>query len=668
MHRRHRLFIRGIRSVVPATVVAVLAVGLTPTGASAVVKTVDCGHTALGPVLTAIPTNSTIKLKGVCTGNFVISKNITLQGAPTATLDGGGTGSTLTLFGFHAFHLSHLDVVGGTASDGGGIEFAGGGMLTLDHVGVTGNSATGGTHPGSAHGGGVDVRDPAFVTITNSTISNNHVSISGANAEFADGGGLYMTGQLTIMNSTVNGNTSLASSNNNAGIAEGAGIAVQGSATLTATKVTNNQATGQGPQFGDAHGGGVFWIPISNDVLRVTGSTISSNKAITSSPAEGDSSGGGVFMFQSAFGSEPLFVTGSTLAGNQATATGTGGPAEAEGGAIYAAGSSPYPVVKIADSSFTNSSASATGGTTGTAQGGALWLFGSGSFVRTTLTNNSVSTQSGTGTAAGDGGAVHVLAADPFSVVSSTLDGNAVDGQSSQSGAVSVSGGGLFAGGFRPVNVRSSTISHNSVTSHTFGSSSEAAGGGIEMEESDTDPGDLIVNSTIANNTVTGNGGPSPDSIGAGVSVFDKKLLMAFDTIVRNTAHTNLLPEDTFGGGVYAEVGTDTTVFGNVIALNTAATGPDCRAQVTSEGFNLFVTKSGCTLSAATGDQESPTPKLGPLAANGGPAKTVALLTGSPALNRITKASCQVVVKNDERGVPRPQGQKCDEGAYERKS
>lgn len=51
--------------------------------------------------------------------------------------------------------------------------------------------------------------------------------------------------------------------------------------------------------------------------------------------------------------------------------------------------------------------------------------------------------------------------------------------------------------------------------------------------------------------------------------------------------------------------------------------------------------------------------KLGPLADNGGPTKTHALLAGSPAIN--TGTSCTVQV--DQRYVPRTA--QCDLGAYE---
>lgn len=53
-------------------------------------------------------------------------------------------------------------------------------------------------------------------------------------------------------------------------------------------------------------------------------------------------------------------------------------------------------------------------------------------------------------------------------------------------------------------------------------------------------------------------------------------------------------------------------------------------------------------------------PMLGPLANNGGPTQTMALLPGSPAID--TAANCPAT---DQRGVSRPQGSACDIGAYE---
>jgi hypothetical protein len=54
--------------------------------------------------------------------------------------------------------------------------------------------------------------------------------------------------------------------------------------------------------------------------------------------------------------------------------------------------------------------------------------------------------------------------------------------------------------------------------------------------------------------------------------------------------------------------------------------------------------------------------KVGPLADNGGPTWTHALLTGSPAIDAGDDPACPA---SDQRGVARPQGPHCDIGPFE---
>ena len=53
---------------------------------------------------------------------------------------------------------------------------------------------------------------------------------------------------------------------------------------------------------------------------------------------------------------------------------------------------------------------------------------------------------------------------------------------------------------------------------------------------------------------------------------------------------------------------------------------------------------------------------LGPLADNGGPTLTHALLAGSPAIDAADAAACPAT---DQRGVVRPRDAGCDVGAFE---
>jgi hypothetical protein len=83
-----------------------------------------------------------------------------------------------------------------------------------------------------------------------------------------------------------------------------------------------------------------------------------------------------------------------------------------------------------------------------------------------------------------------------------------------------------------------------------------------------------------------------------------------------------------------------------------------------SGGHNVVGPRRGCTFTPQPSDRFITDPGLGPLAANGGPTKTLALLAGSPALNTVPTSACSLTT--DQRGVHRPQGPRCDSGAFEK--
>ncbi len=93
-------------------------------------------------------------------------------------------------------------------------------------------------------------------------------------------------------------------------------------------------------------------------------------------------------------------------------------------------------------------------------------------------------------------------------------------------------------------------------------------------------------------------------------------------------------------------------------------TGGNCSGTApTDQGYNLS-NDSSCHFTASTSLQNTD-PKLDPagLQNNGGPTKTIALQPDSPAVDKIPVGShCP---PTDQRGVPRPQGPKCDIGAFE---
>ncbi len=103
--------------------------------------------------------------------------------------------------------------------------------------------------------------------------------------------------------------------------------------------------------------------------------------------------------------------------------------------------------------------------------------------------------------------------------------------------------------------------------------------------------------------------------------------------------------------------GNSVTVKNTLVANSGSA---NCTGTITSLGHNLDSANT-CAFAAA-GDLPNTDPLVGPLANNGGPTLTHALLRGSPAINAGANDGCPTT---DQRGVRRPQRGVCDIGAYE---
>jgi hypothetical protein len=102
-----------------------------------------------------------------------------------------------------------------------------------------------------------------------------------------------------------------------------------------------------------------------------------------------------------------------------------------------------------------------------------------------------------------------------------------------------------------------------------------------------------------------------------------------------------------------------------IVAGNSGGADIDNQGMITSAGHNLIGAASGNAIALQPGDQSSVTAaalNLGPLADNGGPTLTRALLGGSIAIDAGDDANCPAT---DQRGVARPRGAHCDVGAFE---
>lgn len=314
------------------------------------------------------------------------------------------------------------------------------------------------------------------------------------------------------------------------------------------------------------------------------------------------------------------------------------------GGGIYNAGS-----LTITSSTLFNDS-------TANGVGGAIYNVGTLTVASSTLASNN---------ALGGGGAIYSdrAATGPVSVSSSTITGNESSG-----------GGGIATISARPLTVTASTISDNN---------GGANGGGIFSGPSTKTPV-VVTASTLSGNTAGGGGGIYTTG---GVP-----LIVSESTFSGNTASegggaidsggTTTITASTLAGDSSQGTGSEITNQGTTAvsativdgAPSVAPTGTlqqNCSGTIKDDGYNID-TGSSCKFTSAQNSLNNANPKLGPLQDNGGPAQTMALQTGSAAIDQIPLTAtaptagvgiCQGTT--DERGVSRPQGSACDIGAYE---
>jgi CSLREA domain-containing protein len=222
-----------------------------------------------------------------------------------------------------------------------------------------------------------------------------------------------------------------------------------------------------------------------------------------------------------------------------------------------------------------------------------------------------------------------------------------------QDGKSALSGGGIFNNG--TLTVKNSTFTGNqavaaggsiynvgtlTVENSTFSGNSADYGGGISNFNTLT-----ISNSTFSGNNATTSGGGTYNEAGV--------LTIWNSTFSGNSAAT------TSGGGIYNKTGATLNYTNTIVANSTS--GGDCKNDGTVVVNNHNLVRDSSCSAVLTGD-----PKLEALADNGGPTKTMKLLTGSPALDTGDDICAALPVNNlDQRGVTRPQGPHCDIGAYE---
>ena len=219
------------------------------------------------------------------------------------------------------------------------------------------------------------------------------------------------------------------------------------------------------------------------------------------------------------------------------------------------------------------------------------------------------------------------------------------------------------------VTVENTTLSGNGFSSAVFGGGLSCDGCKAVLRNSTLSGNDAVEGAGISvrlgrlqilTSTISGNSGAVA---AGGVYVLDGSVKIRNSTIVGNST-----PYSDGTGGIYKTNGARVTLSASIIANNTAPSAhPDCSSadspEVRSRDYNLVENATGCFGSNGPGDHDvlGMDPVLGPLADNGGPTQTHAVLGGSPALNAVLSGrGCN---NPDQRGVPRTAP--CDIGAYE---
>jgi hypothetical protein len=645
--------IRLGRIVVVLLAPLVLGVGTQPSMAADSCPSTQAALQALigggGTVTLSCPTATTIPF----TSTITITQDVTLDTSSSPggiTFDGGGSvpfflvvDSSLTLNGLTLAHGHSADEHDPNAS--GAIHNVSG-TVSIRNSTLSGNSA--------ANVGGAIVNE-ATLTVSNSTLSGNSAG---------DGGAIWNFGTASIANSTVANNSARGS---------GAAIRNNGTASIANSTVANNSAVLDGAIANTgvlSIGGSVVAAnsvancanPGMNGIIDDKGYNLEDDPGASCglSPGSHDIVGQSPKLAPLADNGGPT-QTMALLAGSPAidqipTATGLCPPTDQRGSprpdanetvcdiGAYEFQDGPCPDDETALQDMIGSGGTVTFGcpvpttvrfTRAITITQDVTLDGSRSPERITFdgggsvqlfVNFAALTLKGVTLAHGhsnSGGAIYNEGSGTLTIGNSTLAGNSATG----------SGGAIWNDG--TLTITASTLAGNSAAD---------SGGAIDTSASGRM---TITNSTLAGNSATDGGAIENDNTAS---------------IANSTFAGNSAAEE---GGAVSNTGA-LSVAGTILA---ASSGDNCAnfGSIDDRGYNLEDDPgASCGFAPTSHDIVGQSPKLGPLANNGGPTQTMALLAGSPAIDQIPTAS-GLCPATDQRGAQRPDGieSACDIGAFE---
>jgi hypothetical protein len=310
-------------------------------------------------------------------------------------------------------------------------------------------------------------------------------------------------------------------------------------------------------------------------------------------------------------------------------------PSGAEGGGIIAAGT-----LTLTDVTLTANAVSIIGGTDAFPGGGGIATSGGTlHLVLSSVSGNMVFAMNATHNNGAEGGGIWnngTLTLDRSTVADNTVTASAGGGDN----ATALGGGILNL--IASTSISRSTISGNSASATGGTAANNAIGGGVEMTNA------MNVAVTLDRTTITGNSVSSGNPAGTVTAggIFATGIDGSAFTVVSSTISGNTAPDTAnlaFGG--------ETQSIKNSIISNPLGGGVNCNsASTASQGFNLEDTNT-CGFGLPT-DKPSTNPMLDAvLGGNGGPTRTLALLTGSPA---IESGSSSPGETTDQRGLLRP--------------
>ena len=389
------------------------------------------------------------------------------------------------------------------------------------------------------------------------------------------------------------------------GAANGACVLSSGNVTISASHLDQCSATGVSVMGAAVHAEGALHLIDS----LVTGTTATATTDEISSTIYG-----GVIS------APAVYLDGSSVRGATVTSHTTKIFGGLLGGGVFGG----VGVVMV-DSTVSGIDAHVSAAQSAYAKGGGV---GSGLIVvldRSSVSDNAVHGTPGGGlyngftyTSAIGGGGVYIMTGaegppTPPSITNSTISGNTAGCEGDAPCAYTVGGGG----GLATWSTQATTIGNSTISGNT----SNTIGGGLYARSRGSI---ALVNATITDNSAPDGAGVADKAAPLGQFAIDSSL------IAGNHAS---------GSGATTELITARTI----------------------DGANNLIASSSAALPADTlgGD-----PRLAPLADNGGPTKTHALLPGSPAIDAGSNVANQ---DTDQRGDghPRTSGKAPDIGAFE---